>query len=54
MRLYTDGDATFGTVTTPGLKVHILELEKAGKITSILPTFVVVKTPLEVCHFCGA
>jgi hypothetical protein len=54
MRSYIGGGADFGTVTTSGLKVNLLELEKAGKITSILPTLVVVKTPLEVRHFCGA
>jgi hypothetical protein len=54
MRLYIGGGADFGTVTTLGLKVHLLGLEKAGHFTSILPTLVVVKTPLEVRHFCGA
>ena len=53
MRSYISGGADFGTVTTSGLKVN-LELEKAGTFTSILPTLVVVKTPLEVRHFCGA
>ena len=48
------GGADFGTVTTSGLKVNLLELEKAGNCTSILPTLVVVNTPLEVRHFCGA
>ena len=54
MRSYIGGGADFGTVTTPGLKVNLLELEKAGNCTSILPTLVVVNTPLEVRHFCGA
>ena len=48
------GGADFGNVTTPGLKVHLLEPENFGKITSILPTSVAVKTPLEVFYFCSA
>jgi len=54
MSSYTGGGADFGTVTILGLKVNILELEKAGKRTSALLTFVVIKTILDVHHVCGS
>ena len=51
MRSYIGGGADFDTVTTSGLKANLLELEKAGNSTSILPTLMVVNTSLEVRHF---